>query len=164
MATITRTIRHFGIGAVRGSSSHGAKGAVQEMIRRLGEGGNLAITPDGPRGPCEVAAPGAAILASAAGVPVTPVSWVASPATKLGSWDRFLLPAPFARIVYAIEPDLTAPPGLDAEQIQALTEELTRRLNNASARGARLDRAGDRSSTRDRRRARAWSTGSTTSR
>ncbi len=141
---ITRTIRHFGIGAVRGSSSHGAKGAVQEMIRRLGEGGNLAITPDGPRGPCEVAAPGAAILASAAGIPVTPVSWAARPAKRLGSWDRFLLPAPFARIVYAIEPDLTAPPGLDAEGIQSLTEELTRRLNNASARAqAALDRADD---------------------
>lgn len=141
---ITRTIRHFGIGAVRGSSSHGAKGAVQDMMRRLGEGGNLAITPDGPRGPCEVAAPGAAILASAAGVPVTPVSWVAKPAVHLASWDRFLLPAPFARIVYAIEPDLTAPPGLDAAEIAELSAELTRRLNRASERAkAAMKRADD---------------------
>lgn len=141
---ITRTIRHFGIGAVRGSSSHGAKGAVQEMMRRLREGGNLAITPDGPRGPCEVAAPGAAILASVAGVPVTPVSWVAKPAVHLGSWDRFLLPAPFARIVYAIEPDLTAPPGLGAEEIAELSAELTRRLNHAGERAqAAMERADD---------------------
>jgi 3-deoxy-D-manno-octulosonic-acid transferase len=141
---ITRTIRHFGIGAVRGSSSHGAKGAVQEMMRRLSEGGNLAITPDGPRGPCEVAAPGAAILASAAGVPVTPVSWVAKPAVHLGSWDRFLLPAPFARIVYAIEPDLTAPPGLGPQEIADLSAELTRRLNRASERAqVAMERADD---------------------
>ncbi len=141
---ITRTIRHFDIGAVRGSSSHGAKGAVHDMMRRLREGGNLAITPDGPRGPCEVAAPGAAILASAAGVPVTPVSWVAKPAVHLGSWDRFLLPAPFARIVYAIEPDLTAPPGLGADEIAELSAELTRRLNRASERAkAAMERADD---------------------
>jgi lysophospholipid acyltransferase (LPLAT)-like uncharacterized protein len=95
---IARIAARLGYRTVRGSTSRGATRALLGLVRVLEEGGELAITPDGPRGPSRSFAPGVAIVAHRAGAPVVGVSAVASSGWRLKTWDRFLIPRPFARV------------------------------------------------------------------
>lgn len=97
---ISRVIAHFGIGTVEGSSSKNSLSGLRNALRILKEGNNLSITPDGPRGPCHVAAPGVAHLARVSGVPVVPVALSCSRYRRLKSWDRFMIPYPFSRVIF----------------------------------------------------------------
>lgn len=99
---IARVVRHFNVDTVRGSSSKGASAALREMVHILDAGNNIGITPDGPRGPDQVAALGAAQLAKISKKPLIPVSYAASRFKRMRSWDRFMVPFPFARITYHI--------------------------------------------------------------
>ena len=98
---IARMAERFGFRTVRGSSSRGASRALVELSRALESGNSVAITPDGPRGPSRSFAPGALIAAQRAGVPVVPVGMSVSRAWQLNSWDRFVVPKPFARVTIA---------------------------------------------------------------
>ncbi len=95
---IARIAGRLGYRTVRGSTSRGATRALLGLARVLEEGGELAITPDGPRGPARSFAPGVAIVAHRASAPVIGVSAVASSGWRLKTWDRFLIPRPFARV------------------------------------------------------------------
>jgi lysophospholipid acyltransferase (LPLAT)-like uncharacterized protein len=95
---IARVVERLGFGTVRGSSSRGGLRALAELIARGREGRDLAVTPDGPRGPRGSAEPGAVIVAAKAGVPLVPVGVAAGAAWRAKSWDRFLVPKPFARV------------------------------------------------------------------
>lgn len=95
---IARVLRHWGFGIIRGSSSSGGDTAFRELIRALRAGRSVAITPDGPRGPRERLKPGVIQLAQLTGAPLVPVAAGASRAWWFVSWDRFLVPRPFARV------------------------------------------------------------------
>jgi lysophospholipid acyltransferase (LPLAT)-like uncharacterized protein len=95
---IADVIAKFGIGSVAGSSSRGAVAAAKTMLSELQAGNNIAITPDGPRGPIYKAKVGAARLAFQIGVPVYPVAFAASKYWQFHSWDEFRLPKPFSKI------------------------------------------------------------------
>ena len=95
---ITRIARTIGFNAVRGSTTRGGGRALLGLVAELERGNVVAVTPDGPRGPAGHFAPGALVAAQRAGVPVLTVGAYASSAWTLGSWDRFLIPKPFARI------------------------------------------------------------------
>lgn len=101
---IARIIHRFGFRTVRGSSSRGAGRALLGLVRELEAGREVAVTPDGPRGPARQFAPGALVAAQRAGAAVVPVSAHASRAWRLRSWDRFLIPKPFARVTVAYGP------------------------------------------------------------
>jgi 3-deoxy-D-manno-octulosonic-acid transferase len=87
-----------GFGTVRGSTTRGGLGAFRGMARVLRSGLDGAITPDGPRGPAEVMKPGAAHIAALARRPLVCMGTSAWPSLKFRSWDRFVLPLPFARV------------------------------------------------------------------
>ncbi|MFI5229124.1 MAG: lysophospholipid acyltransferase family protein [Gemmatimonadales bacterium] len=95
---LARIATELGYGTVRGSTSRGAARALLESARVIGGGHDLAITPDGPRGPAKSFAAGPAIVAQRTGAPVIGASATARPAWRLKSWDRFMVPAPFARV------------------------------------------------------------------
>jgi lysophospholipid acyltransferase (LPLAT)-like uncharacterized protein len=99
---ISRTMQRFGIKPVRGSSTRGAVGALIQMIRLIREGKILGITPDGPRGPAREVQPGIIHLAKKTGCPIIPVSYDAFRKKVFSSWDEFLLPYPFNRIVFSV--------------------------------------------------------------
>ena len=104
---IARVARRLGYDLVRGSSSRGAERALLESIRLAKSGAPLAITPDGPRGPAESFAAGALLVSHRAHVPLLPVAATASRAWRLRSWDRFMIPKPFARVTIAYGPPET---------------------------------------------------------
>lgn len=113
---------------VRGSSSDGGKEALAAMVDALEEGRPFAITPDGPRGPAGVPKLGVLVAATRSGAPIIPVRVRASRSWRTGSWDRFEIPKPFARI----ELDYGAPwhpPSVD----DAALAELQRRMGPAHA-------------------------------
>jgi lysophospholipid acyltransferase (LPLAT)-like uncharacterized protein len=95
---IARIAMSLGYHTVRGSTSRGAARALLGLVRTIGEGRDLAITPDGPRGPARSVAPGTLIVAQRSRAPILPIAAVASSAWHLKSWDNFLIPRPFARI------------------------------------------------------------------
>ena len=89
--------RRFGLTVVRGSSSRGGLQALRELSRALRVGDDVAMVPDGPRGPAGRVQGGIVALAAATGAPIVPIGVAASPARRFGSWDRFMVPMPFAR-------------------------------------------------------------------
>lgn len=99
---ISRVISHFGEATIAGSSSKGGYGAVKEIVRMLKDGHNVSITPDGPRGPVQVAEMGVVAVARIAGKPVIPVTFSATRHKRFRSWDRFMLALPFGRIVFCV--------------------------------------------------------------
>lgn len=101
---IARIAELLGYRTVRGSSSRGASRALLGLTRAIDEGADGAITPDGPRGPAHVFASGAAVAAQRTGVPIVPIRASASHAWRLRSWDRFLIPKPFARVTITMGP------------------------------------------------------------
>ena len=101
---IAQIAHSLGYRTVRGSSSRGASRALLGLAREIEAGHDGAITPDGPRGPARVFAPGAAVAAQRTGAPIVPIRASASRAWRLKSWDRFLIPKPFARVTVTIGP------------------------------------------------------------
>jgi hypothetical protein len=98
---LVKTIAHLGFGAVRGSSTRGGRAAFREMLAMANDPVDLAMTPDGPKGPRHEVKEGVAQLARLSGRPVVPMAFVCSRGHRFASWDRFLLPYPFGRAVYA---------------------------------------------------------------
>jgi hypothetical protein len=90
-------VRRFRVGLVHASTSRGGAAGLRAMLRLLAAGDVVVITPDGPRGPRRVAAPGVAQLAALSGRPVLPCAARSTRQRVLGSWDRMRLPLPFGR-------------------------------------------------------------------
>ena len=128
---IARIAERLGYSTVRGSTSKGASRALIGLVRAVESGRSAAVTPDGPRGPAHVFAPGAAIAAQRTGVPIIPVRVSATRAWRLKSWDRFLIPKPFARVDVhygALTPVHADTPRAAAELAPRLEETLERLL------------------------------------
>lgn len=98
---VARAASSLGYGLIRGSTTRGAGRALVSLVRVLQSGGEVAITPDGPRGPAAKFAPGALVAAQRSDSLILPVVAVADRAWRLRSWDRFLIPKPFARVTIA---------------------------------------------------------------
>jgi hypothetical protein len=98
---IARIAERLGFRTLRGSTSHGASRALIGLARALAAGENVAVTPDGPRGPARRFASGSLVAAQRAGAPVLPIGLVVQRAWRLPSWDGFMIPKPFSRVTIA---------------------------------------------------------------
>ena len=101
---VARTALALGFGTVRGSSTRGAGRALLGLVREVEAGRDIAVTPDGPRGPAKSFAPGALVVAQRTGARIVPVTAVAKSAWHLRSWDRFMIPKPFSRVIISYGP------------------------------------------------------------
>jgi len=106
---IARIIEKLGFRTARGSTTEGGAGALREMLRMAEGPGGFVFTPDGPRGPRRSVAPGTLFFAGATGRPLVATILVAAPAWHTSSWDRMMIPKPFARVVVLYAPDLLVP-------------------------------------------------------
>jgi lysophospholipid acyltransferase (LPLAT)-like uncharacterized protein len=125
---ITRVVRRWGFTAVRGSTTRGGLDALRELIQHVRAGRSLAITPDGPKGPREKMKPGPVLIAQRTGAPIIPVVSGASRASYFGSWDRFMIPHPFARLRIAYGEPVFVPRRAGEAEIQAIMDDVERRL------------------------------------
>ena len=124
-AIIAGVLEQFGIHAVRGSSSRRGSQALLELLTAIEAGYDLAVTPDGPRGPRYDVQAGAIALAQLAGKPLIPAACNARWKMCLKSWDRFQVPLPFSRVVMKFGEPLSVPTEADRETFRA---ELQRRI------------------------------------
>jgi lysophospholipid acyltransferase (LPLAT)-like uncharacterized protein len=127
--TIARIIARNGFGTVRGSSTRGGTRGLRRLVRAARGGRDLAITPDGPRGPRGVFKPGALLAAQLTGLPVIPLAVGSSAGWRLGSWDGFLVPKPLStvRISY-LEPRFV-PRDAPRERLEAMAEQIGSELD-----------------------------------
>jgi lysophospholipid acyltransferase (LPLAT)-like uncharacterized protein len=126
---IARVLHHWGYHVVRGSSSRGGESALRELVRLIRAGRSVAITADGPRGPSEKLKLGVLHMAQLTGAALVPVGTAASRAWRFRSWDRFLLPKPFARIRIAYGDALSIPRDTDAAGLAAHAEVLEQKIS-----------------------------------
>jgi lysophospholipid acyltransferase (LPLAT)-like uncharacterized protein len=109
---IARLLARFGYGAARGSTSRGGPAALRQLLRDVKAHG-VAFTLDGPRGPAEVAQPGAVWLAKATGQPLLPFHSEAASSWTLNSWDRTQIPKPFSTVAMSIGEPIYVPRDAD---------------------------------------------------
>jgi hypothetical protein len=131
---IGEVIGRFNIKPILGSTSRGGAAGLRNLLRILANGDMIGITPDGPRGPAHIAAPGVAQLAALASVPVLPCAARTSWRIVLGTWDRMPVPLPFGRGVMVCGPAISVPRASWREAVPAITSA----LNLAAERADRL--------------------------
>ena len=131
-ALITETMRRFDIGSVRGSKKLGSMKALFDLFNVTHAGGNIAITPDGPRGPFQTAALGAGYVAAKTGYPLLPVTFSATRCWRFRSWDKFMLPKPFGRILFIADAPILVQND-DDDTIKTSTAALEASLNAITA-------------------------------
>jgi lysophospholipid acyltransferase (LPLAT)-like uncharacterized protein len=130
---IARIVENHGFRTARGSSTRGGAAALKGLADAL-RTGDVALTPDGPRGPRYAFKRGAVQLASRAGRPIVLASAAPDRAWTARSWDRFLLPKPFARIhMRVLDTPLRVPPDLDDEGLNRWSREAERQLRRLTA-------------------------------
>jgi lysophospholipid acyltransferase (LPLAT)-like uncharacterized protein len=137
---VARYVGRFGLPVVRGSSSRGGGTALRQLVSALRRGSDVAVVPDGPRGPRERLQAGVVVLAALTGAPVIPLAVGARPARRLASWDRFLVPLPFARCALVFGACVHVDPDRDREHARA---DLERALVEVTARADALAAGAD---------------------
>jgi len=124
---ITRCLRYFGIDSVRGSSSRGGKRAFKEVVERVRAGYDVAITPDGPKGPRYQIQMGVIKLAEITGIPIIPVKYIPDLRVELDTWDKFIIPVPFSKVDFIFEEPIFVEKGCEDTKY---SETLKIRLNS----------------------------------
>ena len=125
-----KTITWLGFGHLRGSTTRRGAGALRDLAAALRGGADIGLTIDGPRGPRGIVQQGAIELSRMTGSAVMPMTNAARPRRLFGSWDRFQLPLPFARVVACYGEPFVVPAGAEREERERfrlrLEEELAR--------------------------------------
>ncbi|WDI30241.1 lysophospholipid acyltransferase family protein [Hyphococcus flavus] len=129
---MAQSVSQFGIEFIRGSAASASKpgkskrgvAAVSEMMSALAGQNLVGLTPDGPTGPAEKVKPGVIRLAQLSGAPILPIAYSASRGSRLNTWDRFLMAAPFSKGYYIVGPSIIVPAYADDDAQERLRKEL----------------------------------------
>jgi lysophospholipid acyltransferase (LPLAT)-like uncharacterized protein len=143
---IARALAMAGFPAIRISSAkkgdsakaRQAVAAIREAVAWVAGGGALVVTPDGPRGPNEVIAPGALQIARRSGQPVFLMGIAATPAWQAGTWDRVMFAAPFGRGAVVWDGPLYVPADADEAAVAALVSDWSAKLSAVTRRAEAL--------------------------
>jgi lysophospholipid acyltransferase (LPLAT)-like uncharacterized protein len=139
---LVAVLGRFGLATAWGSSTEGGAAGLRQLLRFAREGYDLAFTPDGPRGPRRRVKPGVITAARLTGLPIVPVTFAASRARRLRSWDRTLVPRAFARGVFVYGEPLTIGRAADAveqERCRLALEQALDELTDAADRTLGLE-------------------------
>lgn len=120
----------FGMGSVRGSSSRRGSQALRELVRLVRDGRDIAITPDGPRGPRYSLGPGVIQLAQTTGAQILPVHAHFSRSWRLKTWDGFIIPLPFSTISVTLDNAVAIPAELTDADFETQRKNLEELLKN----------------------------------
>ena len=130
---ISRILQRFGVHVTRGSSSRGGARGLLAMARRVRRGYHAALTPDGPRGPRYEVQPGLITLAQKTGATILPMTYSARWKKVLRSWDSFLVPLPFSRVVVIYGTPIDVPASASPAVCQAKRQEVEVSLRQLTA-------------------------------
>jgi lysophospholipid acyltransferase (LPLAT)-like uncharacterized protein len=129
---LAQLVAAFGMGSVRGSSSRRGSRALLELVRLIRDGRDIAVTPDGPRGPRYSLGPGIVLLAQSTGARIIPVHAKFSRCLRMKTWDGFIIPLPFSEVSVTIEDALQIPGELTGEEFEEKRKNLEDILKHAA--------------------------------
>ena len=127
---LAQLVGQFGMDAVRGSSSRRGSRALRELIDLIENGGDIAITPDGPRGPRYSLGPGAISLAQLTAAPIAPVHAKFTRCLRMKTWDGFIIPLPFSKVSVTVDDPIHVPRELNDEEFEAARSRVENLLRN----------------------------------
>jgi len=127
-AFLATILQQFGVEPVRGSSSRRGAQALLELATWAQRGYDLAVTPDGLRGPRYVVQDGVIALAQVTGLPIVPYSCQLGWKIRLKSWDRFEIPLPFSRCEMTFGELIRVPREATDAELAQLREQLRAEL------------------------------------
>ncbi len=127
---LAQVMANFGMGAIRGSSSRRGSRALLECAKHLESGADLAVTPDGPKGPRYQLGPGLILLAQKTGARIVPVHARFHWAIELKTWDGFRIPLPFSRVDVTIAGCEVIPPTPDDSKFELERQRIESILRN----------------------------------
>ena len=119
---ITRTVEYLGIHSVRGSSSRGGAKALISAIKEIKRGDDIAITPDGPRGPRHSVADGIVAISKKTNAKILIFNCKSTKYWQFNSWDKFIIPKPFGTLEFFIQEPLDISE-LETEEAKELIKE-----------------------------------------
>ncbi len=125
-------LRSFGFDVVRGSSTRGGSKALRELTHRVIQGAWAGMVVDGPMGPPRVAKLGAVVIAKNTEAPLVGVVWGADRCWVLNSWDRFIIPKPFARVAVKYTQPIFVPLSSDGSVLETYRAQLESALKEAT--------------------------------
>ena len=131
---ITRILKMFSFDAVRGSSTRGSREGLMGLKHIIETGRTAIFTADGPRGPIYQTKMGPIKLAQMTGAPIGAFYLLPERAWLVPSWDRFLIPKPFTRIVVSWARQTRVPADLAPDQFEPKRQELNAALERARLR------------------------------
>ena len=130
----TRVVEAWGARAIRGSATRTGAKAMRDMYNIVCKDGiSPATTSDGPQGPAQKFKAGAAMIAQLTQAPMLPMACAASSAWYLNSWDRFMIPKPFSRIVIAIGEPQRVDRTQGLENLQPIQDNMEQAINDLMA-------------------------------
>lgn len=121
---VTQLLSCFGFQTTRGSTSRGGARGLLAVVNKVRTGMHAAFTPDGPRGPRFQVQPGLVMVAKRTGAPILPMTFGAQWKRVLASWDAFLLPLPFSRVVVVYGDPIYVPADASAADLEAKRREV----------------------------------------
>ena len=127
-----RMAQWLGFKTVRGSSTRGGFMAVRELMQKIKGGEVAGMMADGPLGPARVLKLGSLVIARDAQAPLMSSLWGADRCWTLNSWDRYLIPKPFARIVIYHPEPLWVPPSAKGDELETYRRLFEERLNQGT--------------------------------
>jgi lysophospholipid acyltransferase (LPLAT)-like uncharacterized protein len=140
---LAQAARHMGFETIRGSTQRGGESALREMLRQHRQM-NLAITPDGPRGPRRWLSPGCIFVAAKQGIPIVPFGIGYDRPWRMHTWDRFALPRPYSRLRVIVGPRLWFPAEMDRDEISLQRERVEGILNRLTCEAEHWAASGER--------------------
>ncbi|MFQ6104157.1 MAG: lysophospholipid acyltransferase family protein [Candidatus Glassbacteria bacterium] len=129
---IAQITKRLGFSSIRGSTTRGGAKVILNILTKLNNKYDIAITPDGPKGPrCKVQ-PGVIYIAQKTGLPIVPFVNGTDSFWELQTWDRFRVPKPFSRALIIYGDPIIVPAELDREGIALKSLELEEKLHSLS--------------------------------
>ena len=127
---ISKMINPLGWQTVRGSSSSGGTRALRELLGCIKKNMAIAHIVDGPRGPFGEIKPGLLSLAKISGMPIVPLIFSPERRWTFNSWDRFMIPRPFSRVIARYDRPIYVPRRLSEDGAEELRMQIEKRLRS----------------------------------
>lgn len=121
---IAQLLVRFGFHTTRGSTSRGGARALLAVVNKVRSGMDACFTPDGPRGPRYRVQPGLLLAAKRTGAAILPMTFGARWKQVFSSWDAFLLPLPFSRVVVVYGEPIYVPADASAADLEVKRREV----------------------------------------
>ena len=134
----TRVFRKLGFGFIRGSTGRGGERALVESIRVLRDGAEMAITPDGPRGPIHIVQGGVMVMAKKTGCALIPVGTAARPAYYFPSWDDYMIPLWFGKVSFVLGDPIFVPKDSTDAEMEEIRLHLQEEIHRMQAEANRI--------------------------